>query len=97
MNTPKITALLSIAQLAIELHNAKNTAKSAQHDYHEKLDAFERDVRTLPHERVDKLDPNNADFIDFTMMEYHARRKARCVAYNIKRWLDTACRKSHSL
>lgn len=97
MDIQKITTLLPIAQLAIDLHIATNAAKNAQQNYFERINEFERNFRTLPRGRIDKWDANNSDFIDFTMMEYHAHRKARAVAYNIKRRLDTACRKSLSL
>lgn len=97
MNTKNITALLAIAQLALELHNANNATTRFKREYHEKLDEFERDVRILPLGRLDKWDVKNCDFIEFTLVEYNAYRKARLAAYNVKRRLENACRKFRSI
>lgn len=94
MGTKKITSLLAIGQLALDLHTANNAANSAKREYQEKCNEFERNVRTLPHGHIDKWDPRNWDFIDFTLIEYNAYQKARHAAYNIKRRLGNACRRS---
>lgn len=83
-----ITQLLTIGQLATELHRLKNEARQAKDAYREKLDEHGQDFTGL--------DPRNAtfaDLIEFTKDEYKAHQAAKRKVYNAQRRLDAACRK----
>lgn len=88
MNTARITQLLTIGQLAIDLHNLKNEARRAKDAYHEVLRESDMDFR-----HMDPREEMFADVIEFTKDEYKAHLAARRTAYNAQRRLDTACRK----
>jgi hypothetical protein len=92
VNTTQITQLLNIAQLAIDLHTARNATKSAKEAYHLRLAESGEDFDGL-----DPRKPEHAAAIKFTKTEFAAYLNAKRVAFNVQRRLDNACRKAGML
>ncbi len=90
MTLNQITKILSIGQLAIDLHNANNLAKALRSEYWDKLHEYEEDHGDLVG-RLTFDHPDHAGAIAATKDEYAAYKKAKRSAYNIKRRLDYAC------
>ena len=89
--TPCDELRLRIADLAIELHHARNAAAAAKRTYYAALTRWLGDG-----ERTPRLDPRNdacAAMIEFTKDKYRAHIAARRQVYNAQRRLDSACRK----
>ena len=95
MNTQKITSLLSIGQLAVDMHCAERWVQLCKDAYHDKI----REVDDTPKEDRDKgwLSPYSeecAETIELTKGEYAAVKAAKRKVYNIKRRINTAIRNS---
>lgn len=93
MKSKKITSLLSIGQLALELHAANNEASWAKVLYHEAIDRHEEKNGRIAGS-INPREPQYAAVIAATKVEYEAYQAAKRVAYNIKRRLENACRRS---
>lgn len=88
MNTARIIQLLTIGQLAADLHNLKNEARHTKDAYLDKLEESGEDFSGL--------DPCNTEYagvVKFTQDEYKAHLAAKRRVYNLQRRLDNACRK----
>jgi hypothetical protein len=98
MNTQKLTSLIFIGQLAVDVRNAELQVNHLKFEYHEKIRAFDG---LAPGEiREMKLDPRNeacAEIIAYTRAEYAAVKAAKRKVYNIKRRMDTAIRNSYAV
>ena len=92
METKKITSLLSIGQLALELHAANNAASWAKVLYHEAIDCHEKKNGHIVGS-INPREPRYAGVIAATKVEYEAYQATKRVAYNIKRRLESACRR----
>lgn len=95
MTLNQITKLLTIGQLAMDLHKANNLTSMCKDAYHDKIRNWEDD-----HGKIFGLltpyDSTHARLIAATSGEYAAYKLAKRKAYNIKRRLDSACRRSDS-
>jgi len=92
MNTAHIAQLLTVAQLAIDLHKARNAVRNAKHAYYEVLEAHQEEHGQI----TDRLDPNRPDhyaILSASGCEYAIYQAAKRTAYNIQRRLANACRK----
>lgn len=90
MNIERIAALLTIGELALQLHKAQSRITAARYDYHDKLrkEGFE----SRPDPRADEGTEAH-EAVKATEKEFAALNDAKSQAYNIKRRLQTACRK----
>ncbi|MDO8772173.1 MAG: hypothetical protein Q7K57_26420 [Burkholderiaceae bacterium] len=87
--TAKITQLLHIGTLAIDLHKEKSTANSVRDIYRRKLKESGQEF--------DGLKPDDdayTEIIEFTKGEYKAYQAAKRRVYNAQRRLDNACHKA---
>ena len=92
MNTARITQLLTIGQMVLDLHTARNAVKSAKDAYHLRLSQSGEDFDGL-----DPRKPEHAAAIKFTKTEFASYRDAKRVALNLQRRIDNACRKATML
>lgn len=92
MNTTQITQLLTIGQLAIDLHNEKNTANRVRDIYRRKLWESGKEFTGLNPD-----DDAYAEVIEFSKDEYKAYQAAKRRVYNIQRRLNNACMKASML
>lgn len=93
METKKITALLAIGQLALDLHAANTAVRSTKASYHEAIDRFEEKNGRV----TGGINPRGAQYaavIAATATEYAAYQAAKRFAYNVQRRLSNACRRS---
>jgi hypothetical protein len=87
------TSLLSIGQLALDLYAANNAVRRTRHSYHDAIDLHEeKNGRAVG--IINPRDPQYAAVIAATAAEYDAHQAAKRFAYNIKRRLVNACRRS---
>lgn len=93
MDTKKITTLLAIGQLALDLHAANNVARSAKVFYREAIDLYEETNGRVTG-RINPREPQFAAVIAATKVEYEAYQATKRVAYNVQRRLSNACRRS---
>lgn len=97
MNIAEITALLRIAELALDLHKADEKVRSTRHAYHEAWRMFECGDGSpdwIPLD--DQIRQGHAkwfDALDATKVQHNAYKLARKEAYNAKRRLSHACGK----
>ena len=89
-NTPeKITLLLQIGKLAIDLDNEKKVSNIVKNAYRCKLKKSGKDFKSL------MLDDDAYTYvIKFTQHEFKAYQAAKRKVYNAQRRLDSACRKA---
>lgn len=86
----EITKHLAIAQLAIDLHKARNATVPAKDAYYAVLREFGEGEIT---QRLDPHDENCAEIIAYSKDAFKAYQAAKRRVYNAQRRLDTACRK----
>ena len=94
MNTQKITSLLSIGQLAIDIYLAEAVVALKKADYYDRLHEFNVEN---PDQRMVKLDPRDeqcSEIIEFSKAKYAAVKAAKRKVYNIKRRINVAIRNS---
>lgn len=85
--------LLTVGDLAMAHRRAVLDANSAKHDYHEAIQAYEGSEYDYD-SRIRVGGPGWDELQTATATEFAAYRAALRIAYNIKRRLDNACRKS---
>lgn len=89
----QIGLLIEVAALAIHDYQQQASIKSARWTYLEALTQFE-----AKHGRIEgRLDPSNPDHSEIvaaTKLHYEAQEHAKRVGYNVRRRLQTACRKA---
>lgn len=90
MNATRIAQLMTIAQLAIDLHKARNATAPAKDAYYAVLREFGQGETTG---RLDPRDENCAEIIAYSKDAFKAYQAAKRAAYNLQRRLDNACRK----
>lgn len=87
INIKNLTALLAIAQKAIEVHAAKQAER-------EPRDTFDKACNSFKHtngiEFVVKHSPDRDAMCDATAIEYAALQQTERATYNAKRRLNTA-------
>ena len=88
----EITKHLAIAQLAIDLHKARNATAPAKDAYYAVLREFELE-QGGHYEHLDPRDEDCAEIIAYSKDAYKAYQAAKRKVYNAQRRLDTACRK----
>ena len=98
MNTARITALLTIGQLSIDLFAAERVTDAAKRDYHKAWRTFEcgatEDYCEDSEDRITAGRPRWDEAIAATRAEYIAYQAAKRAAYNVKRRLANACRRA---
>ena len=92
MNTARITQLLTIGQMALDLHTVRKAVKSAKDAYHLRLSQSGEDFDGL-----DPRKPEHVAAIEFSKTEFAAYLDAKRVAFNLQRRIDNACRKAAML
>ena len=92
MNTAQITQLMTIAQLAIDLHKARNATAPAKDAYYAVLREFQVEQGD-PSCRLDPRDEDCAEIIEFSKDAFKSYQAAKRKVYNAQRRLDNACRK----
>lgn len=90
MNLDRMIALAQIGELAVQLHQAQNKISAARYRYHEKLRTEGFDKKPDPRAPEDS---ESHEAVEATKHEYAVLKDSQRVAYNIKRRLQTACRK----
>ena len=93
MNITQITQLLNIAQLAIDLHKARNATVPAKDAYYAVLREFQWENGGQD-ERLDPQNENCAEIIAYSQDAFKAYQAAKRRVYNAQRRLDNACRKA---
>jgi len=91
-NPQVVTKLLTIGQLAVELHKAKRAAALAKTAYRDALQEYEEEHGKQPG-RLDPRDEIHAGIIIHTKATFGAYRTAKRQVYNAQRRLDAAIRK----
>lgn len=89
MNITQITQLLNIAQLAIDLHKARNATVPAKDAYYAVLREF---GKGKPTERLDPRNESCAEIIAYSKDAFKTYQAAKRRVYNVQRRLDNACR-----
>ena len=84
-----INQMMTIAQLAIDLHKIRNAASHTKEIYRAALKDSGEDFDGL-----DPRDDSCASIIEFTKDEYKAHLAAKRKVYNAQRRLDNACVKA---
>lgn len=107
LDIAKITAMLAIGQLSIDLRAAELAADSAKWAYHVAWHQFEldgevgdpdgEDRSVAPDERVRPGHPRWSDAQEATATQFSAYQAAKRAAYNVKRRWQNACRKAGDL
>lgn len=87
----QISALLNIAQIAMDLVQAQNAIVSAKSAYYDRLASFRGDF--THEERIDPCCPGSKEIIAFSKDAFDAYKAAKRKAYNVQRRLRTACMK----
>jgi hypothetical protein len=90
----QIALLIEVAVLAMQDFDAQKSVGAAHNEYLFGLTDFEsKHGRTEG--RIDPLNPDHAAIIAATKSQYDSYQLAKRKAYNIRRRLQTACRKAH--
>lgn len=89
----QIALLIEIAALAIHDFQAQAAVTEAHGIYIEALNRAEAKFGPLEG-RLDPRDPEHAEVIMASSAEYKAQQRAKKKAYNVRRRLQTACRKA---
>jgi hypothetical protein len=87
------TSLPAIGQLALNLYAANNAARWAKDLYYEAIRLHEAEEGSVTGS-INPREPQYAAVIAATASEYEALQASKRVAYNIKRRLENACRRS---
>jgi len=93
VSADQIGLLIEIAALAIQDFQAQAAVVEAHAIYIEALNRAEAKFGALEG-RLNPLDPEHADIIMASAAEYKAQQRAKKNAYNVRRRLQTACRKA---
>ncbi|SIR43412.1 hypothetical protein SAMN05880566_112197 [Janthinobacterium sp. TND4EL3] len=88
LDVQTLVELLTIGQLAMDLHQATNIARAAKDAYHKAIRDFE-----CGEGRIDFNGPGGEEMKAETATEYAAHLAAKRASSNIKRRLQNACRK----
>jgi hypothetical protein len=89
----QIALLIEIAALAMEDSQRELAVKEAHRAYIRALNDFEARHGRVE-SRIDPLNPDHAEIIAFTKDQYDGYQFAKRSAYNIRRRLQSACRKA---
>jgi hypothetical protein len=89
----QIALLIEIAALAIQDFQAQAAVAEAHGIYIDAINRAEAKFGRVDG-RLDPLNPDHSHIILATASEYKARQRARKTAYNVRRRLQTACRRS---
>jgi hypothetical protein len=93
-SAPQIALLIEVSVLAMQDFDAQKAVGAAHNEYLFGLTDFEsKHGRT--NGRIDPLNPDHAAIIAATKAQYDGYQLAKRKAYNIRRRLQTACRKAH--
>jgi hypothetical protein len=96
VSAPQIALLIEVAVLAMQDFHAQKAVGSAHNEYLFGLTDFEsKHGRTEG--RIDPLNPDHAPIIAATKIQYEGYQLAKRKAYNVRRRLQTACRKAARL
>jgi len=93
VSASQIALLIEIAALAMEDFRAQAAVVEAHGIYIAALNRAEAKFGPLDG-RLDPRDPEHADIIMASAAEYKAQQRAKKNAYNVRRRLQTACRKA---
>jgi hypothetical protein len=89
----QIALLIEVAVLAMQDFDAQKAVGTAHNEYLFGLTDFEsKHGRTEG--RIDPLNPDHAPIIAATKIQYEGYQRAKRKAYNARRRLQTACRKT---
>lgn len=95
MNPKQIVALITAGQLAVDHLKAQFEVNHTRRLYIEKIEEYEQEWGPLK-VKLDRFAEEHAQVRQFTHDAFEAHRAAKRNAYNIKRRLETACRKAAS-
>jgi hypothetical protein len=93
VSASQIALLIEIAVLAVQDFKAQEAVTETHGIYISALNRAEAKLGPLDG-RLDPRDPDHAGVIAATKPEYEARQRARKTAYNVRRRLQTVCRKA---
>ena len=89
-SSKKISEMLNIAQIGVELVQAQNAAMHAKMAYYDRLRAFDSPDH-VREGRIDPRYPESAEIIAFSKDAFSFYKAAKRKVYNANRRLRTAC------
>lgn len=96
VSASQIGLLIEVAVLAMQDSRQQLAVKEAHREYINALNDFEAKHGRIDG-RVDPRNPDHAEILAATKIQYEASERAKRTAYNLRRRLQTACRKAARL
>ncbi|NML61800.1 hypothetical protein HHL21_12055 [Massilia sp. RP-1-19] len=93
VSASQIGLLIEVAVLAIQDSQQQAKIKIARWTYLDALNDFEAQHGRIEG-RLDPRNPDHADILAATEKQYAASEREKRIAYNLRRRLQTACRKA---